>query len=162
MGTRHYQRVIDRNGKTVVAQYGQWDGYPEGQGKDILHFLSSVKLDAYEQALTNVRKMTKEDEKDFEKFGKDWDESDPSHWKVEYPQLSRDTGSRIHWLILSNQVKFVSHTDAKEALQWCEGFYTINFKDRTFTSEFHGDTTTYSLDELPSAEQYLADMGHNI
>lgn len=31
MGTRHQQRVINKEGVVKVSQYGQWDGYPEGQ-----------------------------------------------------------------------------------------------------------------------------------
>ena len=38
MGTRNLTCVI-KDGKYRVAQYGQWDGYPEGQGMNILNFL---------------------------------------------------------------------------------------------------------------------------
>lgn len=38
MGTRNTLKVI-YNGKTVVSQYGQWDGYPTGQGERILNVL---------------------------------------------------------------------------------------------------------------------------
>lgn len=38
MGTRNLTMVIDKVGDTKIAQYGQWDGYPEGQGKTILNF----------------------------------------------------------------------------------------------------------------------------
>jgi hypothetical protein len=38
MGTRHLIKVI-YNKETKVAQYGQWDGYPDGQGLTILNFL---------------------------------------------------------------------------------------------------------------------------
>ena len=39
MGTRNLTLVKDKEGKTKVAQYGQWDGYPEGQGSTILNFI---------------------------------------------------------------------------------------------------------------------------
>lgn len=39
MGTRHIIKVL-KNGKTWISQYGQWDGYPTGQGEDIIEFLS--------------------------------------------------------------------------------------------------------------------------
>lgn len=38
MGTRNLTMVIDKEGELKVAQYGQWDGYPEGQGTTILNF----------------------------------------------------------------------------------------------------------------------------
>ncbi|KUI62430.1 hypothetical protein VP1G_09557 [Cytospora mali] len=39
MGTRHLI-IIYQDGKYKLAQYGQWDGYPEGQGVAVLKFLS--------------------------------------------------------------------------------------------------------------------------
>lgn len=38
MGTKHLIAVIDKKGTLKVAQYGQWDGYPSGQGVDVLKF----------------------------------------------------------------------------------------------------------------------------
>ncbi len=38
MGTRNLTCVY-LDGKCKVAQYGQWDGYPEGQGVTCLNFL---------------------------------------------------------------------------------------------------------------------------
>ena len=34
MGTRHITAVV-AEGEFVVAQYGQWDGYPTGAGNNI-------------------------------------------------------------------------------------------------------------------------------
>lgn len=39
MGTRHLIEVVV-DGQIKVAQYGQWDGYPSGQGVDVLKFLA--------------------------------------------------------------------------------------------------------------------------
>jgi hypothetical protein len=39
MGTRHLI-CIYHNGRFVVAQYGQYDGYPSGAGVLVLHFLT--------------------------------------------------------------------------------------------------------------------------
>ena len=44
MGTRHLIGVIDRKGTLKVAQYGQWDGYPSGQGVDVLEFAKDKAL----------------------------------------------------------------------------------------------------------------------
>ncbi|MHC5949058.1 hypothetical protein ACVXZ3_04645 [Providencia hangzhouensis] len=38
MGTRHLICVA-KDGDYKVAQYGQWDGYPSGQGLTLLTFL---------------------------------------------------------------------------------------------------------------------------
>jgi hypothetical protein len=38
MGTRNLIYVYHR-GRFVIADYTQWDGYPEGQGERILQFL---------------------------------------------------------------------------------------------------------------------------
>jgi hypothetical protein len=46
MGTRHLTMVVSNN-ETKVAQYGQWDGYPEGQGVTILTFLRSKDSSEY-------------------------------------------------------------------------------------------------------------------
>ena len=50
MGTRNLITVT-LNKKKVVAQYGQWDGYPEGQGKTVHEFLSKVNLDKFKKQL---------------------------------------------------------------------------------------------------------------
>jgi hypothetical protein len=56
MGTRNLTKVIDKDGITRVAQYGQWDGYPEGQGKSMLDFISNYRmLDKIELSLAKCR-----------------------------------------------------------------------------------------------------------
>lgn len=45
MGTRHLILVWYK-GKWHIAQYGQWDGYPEGQGINIVKFLNDTDNDA--------------------------------------------------------------------------------------------------------------------
>lgn len=40
MGTRNTTRIYFNN-ELRVAQYGQWDGYPSGQGKDFMNFCAS-------------------------------------------------------------------------------------------------------------------------
>ena len=43
MGTRNLTKVIDKNGVIKVAQYGQWDGYPAGQGVTALYHAHNAK-----------------------------------------------------------------------------------------------------------------------
>ena len=43
MGTRHLI-FIQLNGEYKLSQYGQWDGYLEGQGLDVLNFLRTIMV----------------------------------------------------------------------------------------------------------------------
>jgi hypothetical protein len=152
MGTRHFQKVINKKGEIKLAQYGQWDGYPSGQGIDILEYLRNGNLEQYQINLDNIPLITDEQNNKIEKQ-KDWDKK--------YPYLSRDCGSRIHKMIEENLVLFVAHIDEKEAKQWCEGFYTIDFKKNVFISEFGNIKKSYKLNKLPSKEKYLKDFKTN-
>lgn len=149
MGTRHHQAVINRNGETKISQYGQWDGYPEGQGIDILRYLRDGNLEKYHENVCKIEQATEEQLKLVDSS---------KNWDIEYPYLSRNCGSNIHQMIEDGNVKFVSFIDESEAKTWCEGFYTIDFKNNTFTSEYYDKKTIFKLTELPSDEEYLESM----
>ena len=149
MGTRHRQAVISKRGSLKVQQYGQWDGYPSGQGLDILKFLRTANLKKYQKNLTKVKQATKTQITEVEAV---------ENWPEVYPFLSRDCGSRIHKMIEEDEVPFVVHTPEDECVKWCEGFYTIDFKKGVFISEYYGRTKEYPLDKLPTDEEYLAAM----
>lgn len=150
MGTRHYQTVIDKDGTLRIAQYGQWDGYPSGQGKGILNYLKTGNLEKYHQELAKIKPITPEQSEMVD---------DDKKWNENYPYLSRDCGSRIHQMIENGDVKFAGMTSEDEAVKWCEGFYCIDFQKGVFTSEYHGETAEFSLDNLPTEEEYLSAMG---
>jgi hypothetical protein len=132
MGTRNITMVISE-GKTKVAQYGQWDGYPEGQGKTILKFLKENDLNVFKEKLKQVSFLT---QKEIDKL---WDEcrnKEDDKWsdlrtnqifKSKYPELCRGTAAKVLQLIyegkaarLWNRRNFV-----KNAL-WCEWVYVID------------------------------------
>ena len=144
MGTRHRQMVINKAGNLVVNQYGQWDGYPEGQGVDILNFLKSMDIDKYDMELSMLRQGTEED---FELVPKDG-------WQKDYPYLSRDCGAEIHQLIQDGKVKFVHFYDGDD--RWIEGEYVNNLADMTFTSKYHDHKVVFDINNLPSKEKFVA------
>ena len=146
MGTRHYQTVIDKAGVTKVAQYGQWDGYPSGQGLDILSFLRTADLEKYQQELSIIREATEAELSTIEKM---------NDWVYAFPYLSRDCGAKIHELIIAGDVPIVRLMDKKEAYQWCEGFYTIDFSKGVFISEYDQTKVEYPLASLPTDKEYL-------
>lgn len=149
MGTRHHQVVINREGEMKISQYGQWDGYPDGQGVNILKYLRSGNLEKYHTNVCNIPQVTEDQIATVENTKK---------WNVEYPYLSRDCGSDIHQMIEDGTVKFVSFIDNDEAKKWCEGFYTIDFKNNIFVSEFYNKKATFKLTELPTDDEYLEAM----
>ena len=150
MGTRGLHKVINSRGQVKVKQYSQWDNYPSGQGLDTLQYLRSADLVKYQKNLNKVHKVTKAEV--------DMVSNDPN-WKETYPHMSRDCGSDIHNLIEDGSVKFLGHISDKEANWWCEGFWTIDFKNNTFTSEYGGKSAVFNLDALPTDEEYLRAMG---
>ena len=146
MGTRHSQMVINVEGETKLRQYGQWDGYPSGQGIAILEWLRTANLEKYLEEVNKLRQPTKKEEVEIDNL-KDWE-------KV-YPYLSRNCGSKIHKMIEDGEVEFVYLQDKKDALSWCEGFYTIDFSKNLFIAEYYDTTKRYRLNDLPSNKKFL-------
>ena len=123
MGTRNLTMVV-LDKKTKVAQYGQWDGYPAGQGKTILEFLRSADMDKFRKAIEETRfategEITKLNE-NIEKTGK-------------FPEeFSRDAGGKILDMILSKGVRLLVNNEgfAKDSL-FCEWAYVVDLDENT-------------------------------
>lgn len=163
MGTRGITRVINKDGQTVVAQYGQWDHYPSGQGINILSFLGSRHdvIKSLETALFKCYWVTDEDLKTmYEGFVNEngmmtMEQSDM--FSSMYPSLTRNTCSDILKVVtystakvpLVNEEEFINDT------LFCEGVYTINFKTREFVTEYGGHTVSFPLDNLPTKYDYI-------
>lgn len=63
MGTRNLTMVIQKE-ETKVAQYGQWDGYPSGQGATIVAFLLANlgnNLEKFRAAVAECSWLTEEE-----------------------------------------------------------------------------------------------------
>ncbi len=60
MGTRHMIGVV-KDGQYKVGQYGQWDGYPSGQGSVVLDFLRSADLNDFRESLNKCRFITQDE-----------------------------------------------------------------------------------------------------
>jgi hypothetical protein len=162
MGTRNLTKVIDADGITRVAQYGQWDGYPEYTGKRILDFISEYKMiDKIEKSLVKARFITPAESDEIFKPYTDEDGmmtfEQGADFSVMFPSLTRDTGCDIlKVLVYSNAtVPLQDESDFENDDLFCEGVYTINFQDRTYTTKYGGFEESFSLDSLPSAEEYL-------
>jgi len=144
MGTRNLTCVVKDN-KYQIAQYGQWDGYPEGQGLTALRFLRvKENIQNLRKRLKNVRFWDRvgRDKKFLDSYYKNCAEwsSEPDNRTAEQKRwfnlfVSRDIGAEIlsnicssddKDIILRNEIDF-----AKDSLM-CEFCYVIDLDKNTF------------------------------
>jgi hypothetical protein len=164
MGTRNLTVVKDKKGTTKVAQYGQWDGYPQHSGILALEFLrDEANQENLRNRLTLVEFI---DDQEAEAIweGFDHDDNDPTKYTKEYPGLSRDTGIGIILAIASatETLKTIDNSEFRNDELFCEGVYEIDFSlgDKgKFISTYNGITKEFFLENLPSDEHYLSAMG---
>lgn len=150
MGTRNLTAVY-MDGEYKVAQYGQWDGYPEGQGVICLDFLrDKMKESIFREKLKNVHFITTEAMTGiWEEFGATsagFISSDNyDKLKKAYPELHRDTAAEILEMIQDGKVKFLRN-DIEFAADglFCEWAYVIDLDRRTFEvyTGFHHEPLT--------------------
>ena len=122
MGTRNLT-IVYLDGEYKVAQYGQWDGYPEGQGLVCLRFLKE-KMNK-EKFIKAVRSLDWISEKELDDLWKSYGAKEDGTINIknankfnnEHPEFSRDTGAEILSLIqegninrLDNYIKFAANS----------------------------------------------------
>jgi hypothetical protein len=152
MGTRGLTKVI-KNDKIVVAQYGQWDHYPSGQGLTALRFLRDENnVDKLEKGLYWLYEVNDQDvEETYNRTGE--------NFQTAYPSLIRDTGAEILELIAEAKgaIPVLLNTDFEKDELFCEGVFTVNLDDKTFTTKTDEATLTLPLDSLRavSDDMYL-------
>ncbi|PPQ73104.1 hypothetical protein CVT24_009440 [Panaeolus cyanescens] len=116
MGTRHLI-CIWWKGQWVVAQYGQWDGYPEGQGVAIFQFLTlprnlenlkkGIEHHVYEPSPEELKAIQAECDAWDENYRQQrsnpsvmaWNFMDMTGIKQLYPSLTRDAAAKVLGLI---------------------------------------------------------------
>jgi hypothetical protein len=152
MGTRGLTKVI-KNDKIVVAQYGQWDHYPSGQGLTALRFLrDESNVDKLDKGLYWLYETNDEDiEKTAERTG--------DNFQTAYPSLIRDTGAEILELIANAKgaIPILLNTDFEKDELFCEGVFTVDLDKKIFITKHDGIETILPLDSLRamSDEMYL-------
>jgi hypothetical protein len=165
MGTRHFIGVIS-NGKYKIANYGQWDGYPSGQGSAVIKFLSTVNIDTFKEKLNNCRYIERSELRQLYINAGDDPENQSgfvslavgNRFREMYPSLSRDTGSDI--------LNIVYNSDAEVPLWNCEDFlndelfceysYIINLDDGTLRCYMRGKKHVfgeYIFEDLPTVDE---------
>jgi hypothetical protein len=139
MGTRNLT-VVAIDGQYKVAQYGQWDGYPDGQGKTVWEFLRTMDRPLFESKVRAASYAT------VEELQANWTEAgaDPdSEWVTRdiaerleelYPQFSRNTAAEVLALIQNAPEGIKLQDDlifARDSL-FCEWAYVIDLDKNTF------------------------------
>lgn len=127
MGTRNLT-IVKIDNQYKVAQYGQWDGYPEGQGATVLEFLKSYNRRVFEQKVRNCSFLT---EQESDQINTECEHLAHNNWcwQDKWPELSRDTGAKILQLISSseNGLKLQNELDFAADSLFCEWAYVIDF-----------------------------------
>lgn len=157
MGTRHLICVV-KDGEYKVAQYGQWDGYPSGQGCTVLGFLATeFDREEFTARLAEAYVATDEQINGWylnagateKELAEGWINSAVSdRFKKTTPSLSRDTGGKILAMIqnsiyptpLRNGINF-----AADSLM-CEWAYVVDLDKNSFEI-FKGFNTADPLKE---------------
>jgi len=141
MGTRHLI-AAKVDGEYKLAQYGQYDGYPEGQGVAVLDFLvNKMDRDAFLAALRNCHFVDwqKDIAPELVRFGADQDcdyeisFDDYDRFTAAHPEWSRDTGAKILGIIQSSGgCGLRSSLDFAADSLFCEWAYVLDFDTMQF------------------------------
>lgn len=160
MGTRHLVAVV-LNGEVKVAQYGQWDGYPSGQGETVVKFISrTMRIRKFKEQVAKCTFLTKEQIfQTWKEFGADesgFVSMDISRKHAEkYPALSRDVGAEILKLVqsgkgrkLDNAIEF-----AADSL-FCEFAYVLDLDGKVleFYKGFNYETPKGRFATMPKCK----------
>lgn len=129
MGTRNLT-CIYQNGDYKVAQYGQFDGYPRGQGLIALKTLRGIQIDTLASKLSQVRFLAESD--------KEWLSTihTKPNWTTRHPELHRETAAKIlqliHNLPAESELKLNNNLSFAADSLFCEWAYVIDLDEGTF------------------------------
>ncbi len=170
MGTRNLTMVIDQSGKTKIAQYGQWDGYLDGQGLTVLRFLKAKgHLDILKKSLDKIRFFDREGrDKEFieayDNNAPEWSNDPDNRTKdqIEWCRTfqSRDIAAEILCNVSSSVASEILLRDASDFIKdsACEYSYIIDFMTnmlKVVDGYNSKNNKEYSLFNLPTEEEFL-------
>lgn len=137
MGTRHLIVAV-KGGQTRLAQYCQWDGYPSGNGVEVLRFIQSkTRLAKLSKALDRVEFLTQDQlDQAYRNLGVTGDfmsNAQAAKFKRQFPLLSRDHSAKVLTMLLTDeQPKLVNQEDFAGDSLFCEWAYVIDYDKQTF------------------------------
>ena len=176
MGTRHLIAVA-LDGDYKIAQYGQWDGYPEVQGVAVLRFLAGVDIEEFKTKVRKCRFMSPQEIQ----------ELPVETWKETHYQLSRDCGADILRMVMDGVTELEDSISFAGDSVFCTYCYVVDLDQGTFEvfaglnkepitegrfvsgderlSKVEGMepvklAQTFLISKLPSEEQFLKQLAH--
>lgn len=131
MGTRHLT-IVQLDGQYRIAQYGQWDGYPSGQGETVVEFLKSWDRPLFEAKLREASFLTQDEIEAINTQIKA--EGLEEKWQNKWPALTRDTGATILKIVQDSApgIKLKNSIDFAGESLMCEFAYVIDLDKNTF------------------------------
>jgi hypothetical protein len=133
MGTRGLTKVVYKN-QVIVAQYGQWDHYPEGQGVTVFHTLYNP--DVVKAFIKKIPQIYYPSDEELDVIYKSVTGDNPDE---QVPSLTRNTGAEIFRVIADwddSPIPIVRDLDFEKDELFCEGVYTINLDNESFHTQF--------------------------
>lgn len=156
MGTRNLICVV-LNGEYKVAQYGQWDGYPSGQGSVVLEFLrDEMDRENFISRLKDCRYISEEEHTAlWEAAGAgaggfvNMNVSDK--FKEHNPQLHRDFGAQVlaHIQDSTGEVLLKDSIDFAQESLFCEWAYVIDL-DKNVLEVYKG----FNTEKVPASNRF--------
>lgn len=130
MGTRNLV-AVKLDGEYKVAQYGQWDGYPSGQGATVLDFLAKWDRPAFEAKVRAASFLTTEEVDAINSTIKA--EGLQDRWQSRWPELSRDAGADILGMIAADEpgMKLRNSIEFAADSLFCEWAYVLDLDANT-------------------------------
>jgi hypothetical protein len=156
MGTRNLTVVV-LDGKERVAKYCQWDGYPDGQGRELSEFITNkLDLDKFKKMVRQHRFATQEDVHMLwiacgAKPDDDWVSMEVSNkFNEQYPYLGRDIGAKVLELIQDGKAPETKNDlDFAGDSLFCEYAYVVDL-DREVVEIYRG----YNKNPLDEGERF--------
>lgn len=160
MGTRNLTAVI-KNGEPVIAQYGQWDGYPEGQGTTVYEFVKHAGVAKLE---ANLDKAYWADENELKAIYSKYEGENGwmtfergQEFSADYPSLTRDTCAEILELVANatERVPLVNEMAFMDDTLFCEWAYVLDLDTRELKvyAGTNEPNAVFSLDDFPNTNE---------
>lgn len=164
MGTRSLTMVIDCNGETKIAQYGQFDGYPAGVGIRVLRFLRNKEL--VEKLISKLPRVRFLDENGVDReFVERYEKNktrEQEQWFDTY--CARALANMVLENVANSEdieIVLINREETAKNDGWVDYSYVINFKENTFGVYGHIDQSpikVYALDMLPEDDEFVVDL----